>query len=398
MSELTTKKGGTISPHTSDISSAGSPLRIILGPIAAQVAFVFELTLVPLILPAMMVEFALTMGELAHVFTSYGIAVAVGVLLGGWLGDMFDARRIFIVGVVLFMMGSMATAAAETYFALIAGRVIQGLGGGVFAPLVPVLLTRASSERPGRVLIVWGSIAGYIAAFGPILFGAFPSGDGWRQAFILNALAALIALLVVASNGHHRTCSPPGHRQGRRSLLRSPEIWLVYLYVFFTYGSITYYLFLVPNLLSENASGAAGIGVALTLLWLTFSGASTLLRNLVDESHLWTIMLAAPILIAMGLLAAYFNGNVVLRISSAMLVGAGLACSNAPSTLLILRFAPNDSRAFAASLDITFARLGGIAMVALLAGSQFVIAASSVCFACVAAAGCAQSARILTSE
>ncbi len=64
------------------------------------------------------------------------------------------------------------------------------------------------------------------------------------------------------------------------------------------------------------------------------------------------------------------------------LVGAGLACSNAPSTQLILKFAPKGLGALAASIDITFARLGGVVTVTLLANSVFGFAVSVVILLC----------------
>ncbi|WP_245306165.1 hypothetical protein [Roseovarius aestuariivivens] len=72
-----TPEFGTASPI------AVSPRSAIIGPVAANTAFVMEITLVPLLLPAIQMQFGLSIGELAWVFNLYGIAVAVGVLLGG---------------------------------------------------------------------------------------------------------------------------------------------------------------------------------------------------------------------------------------------------------------------------------------------------------------------------
>ena len=61
--------------------------RVIAGPIAANIAFVMELTLVPLLLPAIQQQFGLSVSELVWVFNAYAIAVAIGVMLSGWSGD-----------------------------------------------------------------------------------------------------------------------------------------------------------------------------------------------------------------------------------------------------------------------------------------------------------------------
>jgi len=276
---------------------------------------------------------------------------------------------------------------------LIIGRLFQGLGAGIFSPLVPLLLTRVSPENPGRMLIVWGSIAGYVTAFAPFFYGHFLSDHGWKIAFVFIAVLATIALVVLI--GTH-----PTNERARSSrlilnysaLFRTPKLWMTFIYVFCTYGAITYYLFHLPVWLSNTDGQSVGVGLALTVLWLTFSGLSTLLRKLVDKPHLRTIMLVAPLLIAAGIVLSYFSENLWLIILSSMLVGSGLACSNAPSTQLVLRFSPKGMSAVSTSLDITFARLGGIATVALLAEAQFVYAAPSICLLSLVAVFCALAA------
>lgn len=380
--------------YTTEIDKAGSVAlstrRAIIGPIAANIAFVMELTLIPLLLPAIQSEFGLSIGGLAWVFNSYGVAVAIGVFLGGWCGDAFNTRKVFGYGVAFFAAGSLLVAAAQSFETLIIGRAIQGLGAGIFSPLVPLLLTRASPQKPGRMLIVWGSIAGYVAAFAPLLYGGFVGEYGWNIAFIFIAAIAIIALVVLNRTQVDENPAPCSNSAADYSaLFRAGYLWMTFVYVFCTYGSITYYLFRLPVWLSENEVKTASVGFVLSVLWLTFSGLSTLLRNMVDRHYIRTIMLAAPLLIAAGLLLSYYNENLFLLILSSVLVGSGLACSNAPSTQLILRFAPKGMSAVSTSLDITFARLGGIATVAILAEAQLAYVVSAICLLSVVAAFCA---------
>jgi len=370
-----------------------SPRTAIIGPIAANIAFVMELTLVPLLLPAIQIQFSLSIGDLAWVFNAYGIAVAAGVLLGGWCGDTFNTRKVFGYGVAFFAAGSLLVAAAESFEALTIGRALQGFGGGIFSPLVPLLLTRVSPQKPGRVLIVWGSIAGYVAAFAPLFYGSFLSEHGWNLAFVFIAVLAAIAFVIL--NRTQVTDDPA--RYSRKTtdyseLFRTRDLWVTFVYVFCTYGSITYYLFQLPVWLSNNEVKAASVGFVLSIMWLTFSGLSALLRNMVDRPHIRAIMLAAPLLIAAGLPLSYYNENLLLLVLSSVLVGSGLACSNAPSTQLILRFAPKGMSAVSTSLDITFARLGGIATVAILVEAEIAYAAPAICLLCLVAAFCALTA------
>lgn len=346
--------------------------RATYGSIAVSVAFVMELTLVPLLLPSIQQQFDLSIGELAWVFNSYGVAVAIGVLLGGLLGDVFGARAVFSLGVLFFACGSALVAVAESFEILVLGRIVQGFGGGVFSPLIPVLLTTAAPERPGRILIVWGSVVGYVAAFAPLVYSGLLHSADWHVAFALFAAISLVALAVVlGSPVGAETASRSRSNQDYARLLRSPGLWLMFVYVFCTYGSITYYLFKLPILLVDSDFRVASIGLILSILWLSFSIVSTLLRNLVDAPGVRIILLGAPLLIALGFLLAHSWSNALSLAIASILIGSGLACSNAPSTQLVLRLAPEGMTAISASLDITFARLGGVMTVALLANSAF---------------------------
>lgn len=379
--------------HTSVIAktrSVGMASRMaIVGPIAASFAFVMELTLVPLLLPAIQQQFGLSISSLGWVFNSYGFAVAIGVLFGGWCGDTLYTRKVFAFGVALFATGSLSVAISESFDAFIMGRILQGFGGGVFTPLVPILLTRASPQKPGRMLIVWGSIAGCVAAFAPFLYGSVLSGYNWTLAFVLNAIIAAIALVIL--NTSRIDTGPTNHVSGKRNyseLLRNRDLWVTFIYVFCTYGAITYYLFRLPVWLANNEGNEPRTGLVLSVLWLAFSILSALLRNLVDRPHIKTIMLAAPVLIGIALPLLFYSENLSLVILSSVLIGSGLACSNSPSTQLILRFAPNGMSAVSTSLDITFARLGGIATVAILAETRPTYATVAVSILCLLAAYC----------
>lgn len=381
---------------TPEIDRAGpvtvSPRSAIIGPVAANIAFVIELTLVPLLLPSIQLTLGLSISELAWVFNSYGIAVALGVLFGGWCGDTFDTRKVFGYGVAFFAFGSFLVAISDDLETLIIGRTIQGFGGGIFSPLVPLLLTRASPLKPGRTLIVWGSISGYVAALAPLFYGSLLSEHSWNFAFIFIAIVAAFALMILNGLQATESLAPSARPKAKYSeLFRSRNLWLTFIYVFCTYGSITYYLFRLPVWMSDHDVNTADVGLVLSVMWLTFSGLSTLLRNMVDRPQLRMIMLATPLLIVAGFLLSYSNENFPLLILSSVLVGSALACSNAPSTQLVLKFAPKGMSAVSTSLDITFARLGSIATVAILADAEFAYAASTICLSSFVAAFCAMA-------
>lgn len=355
----------------------------MIGPIAVSIAFVMELTLVPLLLPSIQREFDLSIIELAWIFNFYGIAVAIAVLLSGWLGDLFDTEKVFAFGVIIFAAGSTFAALSDSYLTLVIGRALQGFGAGIFSPLVPILLTRAAPHRPGKVLIVWGSLTGYAAFTAPLIYGnLLPSGQ-WRVAFISFTVISVTALLLLQMARLSADALLQKHAPiNFRAFFRSYRLWLIYLYIFATYGSFTYYLFHLPLWMSDTGYSPQFIAIAISTIWLSFSIVSTSLRNLVDRSAVKQIMLTAPLLIAAGYALSYFCSAETCTLLSSVLIGSALACGNSPSTQLVLRFAPDGMNAIAASIDITSARLGGVALVAILAPLNFgagVIVISLMC-------------------
>jgi len=343
-----------------------STKRVIAGPIIASTAFVMELALVPLLLPVIQDDHSLTIRQLAWFFNSYSFAVAVGVLAGGWIGDVFGAKRVFSAGVLMFTIGALIVASSQSLGTMLGGRILQGLGGGIFSPLIPVLLTRALPVQPGRILVIWGSITGYFAAFAPLAVGPTVSIFGWQSIFVLFAALSGVALVLSGKKGTGRRKARKEPLPSLMSIFAATKLWMVFGYIFCTYGAIILYLFQLPLRLTDLGLGPADIGVVLAVLWLSFSIVGTLLRNWVDGPHLQKIVYAAPLLIAAGFAVGWLSSGWSVTILSAVLLGAGFASGNAPSTLLVLKFAPDGLKAFSTSLDITFARLGGVATVGLL--------------------------------
>lgn len=351
-----------------------------------SVAFVMELTLVPLFLPEIKTTFDLSVNELAWFFNSYGIAVAVGVLLGGWLGDKFNTKNVFALGVLFFALGSALVAWAENYQIITIARALQGFGGGVFSPLVPILLASASPERPGKILILWGSATGYVAALGPILYSGLFAEFGWSLAFAIFALTAIAALIIVLrSDIPDDARKISGAKTDQTRIYRSRNLWLMFGYVFCTYGSISFYLFSIPIRLAEDGFQVVSLGLMLSIMWMSFAVVSTLMRNIVDKPYVRGVLLAAPVFIAASFGLAYYTDNHVLFALSSLLMGTGLACSNAPSTLLVLKFAPKGTSALSASFDICFARIGGVITIFALAQSVYEFAFAGIILLSIAA-------------
>ncbi len=340
---------------------------LTLGVTTASIAFVMELTLLPLLLSAIQRDLGLSVVELAWVFNAYAVAVALAVLGVAFVGDKMDKRTLFLSGVALFAIGSMLSAMSDGLNALILSRIVQGIGGGLFSPLVPVLLTQANPEQSGRILMIWGGLAGVAAAVLPILGASLLAGFGWPAIFFAFSAVAILGLLFVALGQDVANTYGPKDMPNYRMLLSNRGYWLLLSYIFLTYGCFSYYLFHFPVSWREIGFSGRSVSIMLTCVWLSFSVVSFLLRDKMEWRGLNRSLLVAPALLAASFaIAALDQNNPPLQLLSAVFVGAGLACCNSPSTHLLLRVSPKDLRAISSCLDITAARCGGVAVVTLL--------------------------------
>jgi len=115
------------------------------------------------------------------------------MLSGAALGDRFGRRRMFVVGLGIFTLGSAAAALAPSAAALIAARAFQGAGAAVVMPLTLTLLSEAFPPgRRGVALGIWSGISGVGVALGPVIGGAVISGISWHWIFWINVPVGLV--------------------------------------------------------------------------------------------------------------------------------------------------------------------------------------------------------------
>ena len=151
------------------------------------------------------------------VTAAYALAMAVGLLTGGRLGDIFGRRRVLLTGIAGFVLASAACAAAQSAGELIAARAAQGLLGAVMLPQVFGLIRDMfEAHEMGKAFGVYGPVMGLSAMLGPIAAGGLISanvlGTGWRMIFLVNVPVGLAALALGA-----RTL-PAGVSSGARRL------------------------------------------------------------------------------------------------------------------------------------------------------------------------------------
>ncbi|WP_343601233.1 DHA2 family efflux MFS transporter permease subunit [Mycobacterium sp.] len=174
-------------------------LRIAGVCALAVLMAVLDTTVVGVAQRTFIAEFESTQAVVAWTMTGYTLALATVVPLAGWAADRFGTKRLFIASVLAFTAGSMLCATAPNLTLLIVFRVVQGLGGGMLAPLAITILTReAGPRRIGRLMAILGvpMLIGPLA--GPVLGGWLIGSYSWRWIFGINLPVGLTAIVLAA--------------------------------------------------------------------------------------------------------------------------------------------------------------------------------------------------------
>jgi EmrB/QacA subfamily drug resistance transporter len=160
---------------------------------------ILDATIVNVALPTLGREFQTSIATIQWVPTVYLLAFAAVIPLSGWASQRFGAKRVWIASLAAFMLGSLLAGLSWSMGALIAFRVVQGLGGGMIIPLGQTILARAAGpQRMGRVMSIVGVPLLLAPIFGPIIGGAIVSGASWRWIFFVNLPVGAVALGLAA--------------------------------------------------------------------------------------------------------------------------------------------------------------------------------------------------------
>lgn len=142
-------------------------------------------------------NFDTSLSAVSWVSTSYLLALTVSIPVTTWAVDRFGGRRLWLLGLVVFLAGSISSGLAWNIGSLIAFRVVQGLGAGLLDPLMLTLLARsAGPSRIGRVMGLMGVVGSSGPVFGPVVGGFILQGVSWRWMFLVNVPIGLLALLL----------------------------------------------------------------------------------------------------------------------------------------------------------------------------------------------------------
>lgn len=180
----------TLRPRT---AGTGTLLLLALG----QLIVVLDLSIVNVALADIQTDLGFSDAGLAWVVNGYAIAFAGFLLFGGRLADLVGRRRIFLVGLAIFGVASLAAAVSGSPGVLIVSRVVQGFGGALLSPATLALLTTTFPEgkQRARATATWGAVAGAGAALGTVLGGVLTNIGGWRWVFYVNLPLVAIAIV-----------------------------------------------------------------------------------------------------------------------------------------------------------------------------------------------------------
>ncbi|WP_304598603.1 MFS transporter [Nocardiopsis sp. FIRDI 009] len=375
-------------------------------------------TVVTVALPAIRDDLDTGMSGLQWIVNGYMVTLSALILLSGSLADRFGRVRLFMVGVAVFALASALCVFAPTLGWLVAGRVVQGVGGALLTPgSLAILQAGFREEDRARAIGAWSGLTGVAAAVGPFVGGWLVQVGDWRLIFLINLPLAVLVLAIAwwrvpesRDESAGRRLDLPGALLGVAALGGTtyaliqwgavggtPSVWVgavtgvTALVVFvlverasaapmlplgifssptfsvtnvatvLIYGSLGPLFFLLVIYLQEVggyspiAAGAASLPI--TALMLVLSARSGRLAARIGPRPQ---LVVGPLLLAGGfvLLSRLDAGDPYVSgvLPGVLLVALGLSAAVAPLTATVLASAPERHAGLASGVNNTFAR------------------------------------------
>jgi EmrB/QacA subfamily drug resistance transporter len=363
----------------------------ILG--VAQLMLILDITVVAVALPNISADLDLGRQLLTWVISGYTLAFGGLLLLGGRAADLFGARRLVVVGLVLFAGASLLAGLAPTGWALLVGRVMQGVAAAILSPsALSLVVTMFDGAERDRALGIWSALGGAGAALGLLFGGLLTAGPGWPWVFFVNVpVGVLLGLSLHRSLPRDAATTSPGRLDLLgAALVTAATGTLIYALIqagdrgwtsaatgVLAATAVGLYLAFVVrvrhaanplmklNLLVRRpvAVGTLLVLVATALTITVFFLGSFYFQNYRGYNALQTGLLFLPVALA-SMAGAIVAGRVLARLGPRLLGAAGLSVGG------IGMWA-------AATVDGSVAILAGVSLAAAGTGAVFVVASAT---------------------
>jgi EmrB/QacA subfamily drug resistance transporter len=166
--------------------------------LVAQLMVILDITAVNIALPSLARDLQLSSAQISWTITSYSLVFGSLLLFGGRAADRLGRRRLFLTGLGIFTLASLASAVAATGSTLLAARAGQGLGAAMLSPAaLSIITTCFRGDAKAKALAAWGAVGGAGAAIGVLAGGLLTEFADWRMIFFVN-LPIAVALAIAA--------------------------------------------------------------------------------------------------------------------------------------------------------------------------------------------------------
>ena len=414
-------------PAEAPCTVAARPWVLAATILGSSMAFI-DGTAVNVALPALQMSLHATVVDVQWVVESYGLFLGALILIGGSLGDLFGRRLVFVIGIALFAVASVACGVAPDIQVLIVARSMQGVGAALLVPGSLAIISASFDQKSrGHAIGTWSGWTAITTAVGPVLGGWLTEHASWRWVFIINlplalavicislwripesrsaiasradgpgALLATLGLgglvfgfiestslgwrnpvvaasLIVASvcllgfvAFEARTVSP----MIPLALFRNRNFSGANLFTFLLYAAVGILFFLLPlNLIQVQQFSATAAGAAILPLILLMFILSRWSGGLVARHGPRTPLVAGSLIIAFGFLLSSVPsvgaGYWKTFFPAIAILGFGLAVTVAPLTTDVMNSVDEDHVGVASGINNSVARVAGVLGVAVL--------------------------------
>ena len=152
-------------------------------------------TVVNVALPSIQRELGVGLSELQWIVTGYALTFAALMLIGGKLADLLGRRAVFVAGLAIFTLSSLACGLADSGDVLIGARVVQGVGAALMNPAtLSIIAATFPSEQRGMAIGIWAGVSALALAIGPLVGGLITEHIAWSWIFFINVPIGVLAI------------------------------------------------------------------------------------------------------------------------------------------------------------------------------------------------------------